>query len=78
MFSICQTGRPDRPVCKSNVSLEGMVLQNFENHHSENGKRYFEEIRRTSIKLILQIGTFRLRTDWSVRPALTNGKRLKM
>ena len=39
--------------------FEWMVLQNLkEKNHSENGTRYFEEIRRTRMKLILQIGTF--------------------
>ena len=47
-----------------------MVLQN----HSETGTRNFEESGRTRIKLILQIGTFRLRTDRSGRSVLTNGK----
>ena len=47
----------------------------MKNNRSENGSRYFEEIRRTRIKLILQIGTFRLRTDLSGRPVVTNEKR---
>ena len=49
----------------------------FKNNHSENGTRYFEEIRRTEKKThILQIGTFRFRTDRSGWPvSLTNGKR---
>ena len=47
----------------------------MKNNGSENGTRYFEEIRRTSIKHILQIGTFCLRYDRSGRPFLTNGKR---
>ena len=43
--------------------FEGMVLQKkkkkkkIKNNQSENGTRYFGEIRRTRIKLILQIGT---------------------
>ena len=32
-------------------NFEGMVLQNLENNHSENGTRYFEEIRRTRMNL---------------------------
>ena len=38
------------------------------NDHSENGTRYFEEIRKTSMKL--KIDTFRLRTDRSGRLVL--------
>ena len=67
-LSICQTGRSDRPVCKSNVS--------WCHNYSENGTHYFEEIRRTRIKLILQIIKSRLRTDQSGKPVLTNWKRL--
>ena len=45
----------------------------------EDGKRLlFEEIQKTRINLILQIGTFRLRNDPSGRPVLTNGKRPKL
>ena len=39
--------------------FEGMVLQNLEkNNHSKNGARYFEEIQKTRIKIILKIGKF--------------------
>ena len=31
--------------------FEGMLLQNLENNHPENGTRYFEEIRRTCMNL---------------------------
>ena len=60
------------------VILKGWCCKILENNHFENGLRYLEEIRRRSIKLILQIGRFGLRTDWSGQPVLTNGNRLKM
>ena len=41
--------------------FERIVLHN----HFETGTRCFEEIQRTGIKRILQIGTFRLRTNQS-------------
>ena len=50
----------------------------MKNNQSENSRRYFEEIRGTRIKRILQIGAVRLRTDQSGYEAvLTNGKRPK-
>ena len=48
------------------AGVEGMVLQNL-----ENGARYFDEIRRTSIKRIQVQSIYEL-TGWSV---LTDGKR---
>lgn len=57
--------------------FEGMVLQNLEikkNNHSENGERYFEEIRRSRLNLILQVGVFRLQTD---RPGLSVSEKWK-
>lgn len=56
--------------------FEGMVLQNLEikkNNHSENGERYFEEIR-SRLNLILQVGVFRLQTD---RPGLSVSEKWK-
>ena len=38
-------------------------------------RKWYALVRRTMLKPILQIGTFRLRTDWSRRPVLTDGKR---
>ena len=68
--------RPYRLVCKSMRHLEsGSCCRILKNNHFENGTHCFEEIRRTRIKRLLQIGTLRLRIDRSVRPGLTNGKR---
>ena len=64
-FPFARAGRPEK-------SWFCIILKN---NHSANGTRYFEEIRRTRIKLILQIGSFCLRTDRSGGPILTNGKR---
>ena len=62
-------------ICKSNASVfKGWCCKILKNKHSENGTRYFEEIRRTRIELILQIGTLCLRTGRSGRPVLTNWK----
>ena len=45
--------------------FDGMLLQNLENNHSENSTRLLKKF-----KLILQIGTFRLRLDRCGRPSL--------
>ena len=47
-----------RPVLKASV-----LFQNPENKHFETGTRSFDEIRRTWVKLILQIGTVPANTD---------------
>ena len=45
-FAFARARLPDRPVCKSNASFDGMVLQKiFTDNHSETGTRYFEEIQ---------------------------------
>ena len=53
------------------LEIECVILKKWccilKNNHSENGRRYFEESRRTKVKLILQIG---LRTDLSGRENL--------
>ena len=49
------------------AGVEGMVLQNL-----ENGTRYFDEIRRTSIQLIQVQSRICELTGW---PVLTNEKR---
>ena len=53
---------PDRSVCKTN-------------NYSENSTLYFEEIRRTRVKVILQIVALHLRTAWCSQPVLKKGKR---
>ena len=50
----------DWPVVPSPMChFEGRCCKSLKNNHLENGTRYFEEIRRTGIKLILQIGILR-------------------
>ena len=73
VISICQK----RPAISVSLLIECVILKGWcckilENNYSENGPRYFEEIRRTRIKRILQIGIFLLRTDRTSRPILTN------
>ena len=60
-FPFTRINRPTVQSVNRMRHFEGLVLQNLENNHFEYSTRYFEEIRRTRIKRILQIGTFRLR-----------------
>ena len=68
----------DRPVCKSNASFwRDGAAKSWKNIHSENDTRYFKEIWKTRIKLILQIGTFRLREYCTTKTKLSYKKAIK-
>ena len=61
-FQFARTGRSGRSVCRSNASFW------------RDGTCYFEEMRSTRVKVILEIDAFRLQTDRSSPPVLTNAK----